>query len=534
MDYNIFAHRLCELVDPKGYFIIEREETLQKLWSERANLDDLVTLFSYGHEQGCGRFFAEAVAYFLENGYTTQDLVRVAALTDYRGKPILDHSNDFWDFVPINGDIEEAIAVAAIRDSEGKTVFRNERSVGYGGFEGITDLFKVGGSVEKVQELVDIIGDDGKSVFRTPRDIIRFIENKGTKTYSNELVNLKDHGGKQIFNEFDIGLYRKYNGTISQANELTSLRSTLGQTVFSKGKNVVDFHDGKYGVNAAQEFISLLDSEGNTIFRDGGDLVSFLRAGGTIDEAKDYVDIVDDECNTYFNGYEIALLRKNQISAKSAASLTKKGLNAETIIYHSKLGLTGDDITFDNSGKPRALILYPTGNPPDFIGVQAFSEDDTYEFFGRIFHVYDVRLRAISTVDEMYQEIEQNSDVNLLILGGHGTRRSLTFGENKPKYGIAMDEEASKLTVDTKGLEACLGDLPNDAIIFLDSCCNGKGRKDEINLANYVAECAPGRKIISGTETFNAGKITINKIFPLDLSIMACYTFQDCTYVTKR
>ncbi len=534
-DYNIFVRRLKKLVDPKGHPVIQRKETLENLWIKRANLDDLVTLFSYGHEQGYGRFFAESVVHFLENGYTTQDLVRVAELKDHRGEPILNHSNDFYDFVQIRGDIMEAFAVADVRDSEGKTVFRREKYAGHqGGFEGITDLLKVGGNAQKVQELVDIVGADKKSVFRTPKDIIRFIESKGTRLYAQRLVALKTHDGNQIFNEFDIGLYKLHHGSIKYAQELSSLRDTLGQTVFSRGKDIVDFHERKYDLNTAKKFISLLDSKGNTVFRDGSEIVSFLKAGGTINEAKDYITIVDDRDHTFFNGYEIALLRKSQVPVKFAALLARKGLNAETIMYYSKLCLTENDITFSNSRKPKALILYPTSNPPDSIGTQAFSDDDTYEFLRKILSAYDVRLRAISTVDEMYQEVEQNADVNLLILGGHGTRQSLTFGENRNKYGRAINKESFKLSVDTKGLEAHLKRLPNDAVIFLDSCCNGEGREDERNMANYIAECASGRKVISGTEVFNAGKITINQMFPLDLSIFACYTYQDCTYVTVK
>ncbi|MBI2574567.1 hypothetical protein HYV82_01655 [Candidatus Woesearchaeota archaeon] len=533
-DYNLFAHRLRELVGPNGHPIILSRETLENLWAKRANLDDLITLFSYAHEQGCERFFADSVAYFLKKGYTTQDLVRVAELTDHKGEPILDHSNDFRGFVQIKGNVEEAIAVAGVRDCDGVTVFRREKYGGHqGGFEGITDLLKAGGNAQKVQELVDIIGADGISVFRTPRDIIRFIESKGTKTYAQRVVALRANDGEQIFSEFDIGLYKEQGGSIRYAQMLSSLRSTLGQTIFSRGKDIVDFHEGKYGVCAAKKFIGLSDSEGNTVFRDGYDIVSFLRAGGTIDEAKDYIAIADSKGHTYFNGYEIALLRKNQVSALFAASLAAMGLNAETIMYHFKLGLSGNNTTFRNSGKPKALILYPTGNPPDFIGVQAFSDDDTYEFLRKILDAYDVRLRAISTVGEMDRETEQNADAKLLILGGHGARQSLTFGENRPKYGVEIDEEAFKLTVDTKGLEVILDRLPNDAVIFLDSCFNGEGKENEMNMANYVAECAPGRKVISGTGVFNAGKITIKQMFPLDLAIMACYTYQDCTYVAR-
>ena len=176
-DYEFFAGRLNELVDPKGHPIIEKEETLEKLWTQKANLEDLVTLFSYGHEHGCERFFARSVAHFLENGYTSQDLVKLAELKDNKDEPILDHSNDLWDFVQIKGDIEEAFAVADVRDSEGETVFRRGIYAGHqGGFEGITDLLKAGGNAQKVQELVDISGADKKSVFRTPRDIIRSLE----------------------------------------------------------------------------------------------------------------------------------------------------------------------------------------------------------------------------------------------------------------------------------------------------------------------------------------------------------------------
>lgn len=548
VDFNTYWDTLVALRNPRGEPIFRRGETIEKLWELDADLDKLVRLSGYGSSQNYEKFFADSIVTFMEHGsYTLDDFLRVSELKDHSGNEIFDYSNDFWDFMEIKGKVEDAEAVAQIKDSEGKTIYRIDKSMmgRFDGFDAITDLLKVGGNVQRVQELTDILYDNGVSVFRTPRDINRFIEYGGETDYATALMEIRDHSGNQIFNEFSIGLFREHQGTIDYAVKLTNIRDTEGRTIFSNGEDVEDFHlqerewhlgQWRYlhrDIKTAQEFVDLKDSEGKTVFRNGRDIIDLLRAKGTVDEAAQYVAIQDSNGRTYFRGDEIALLRKDKVPVDYAKLMSCQGLNAATIMYHYRMGLGEEDIDFRDSGKPKALILYPTSDPVQMV-FQAFSEDDTFKFFQTVQDTYNVRIRAISSVEEMYDELDNSPEIDLLILGGHGSKTTLTFGESIPKYDVHIDKQSAVLSTDREDLGDHLRKVSPEGVIFLDSCCNGEGRETERNMANYVAENAPGRKVIAGTDVFNAGKVTVNSAFPLDLSLMACYKCTDCTYVVKR
>lgn len=288
------------------------DESIKKLWNLKANLSQLLKLFNYTCSQKYEKFFSKSTVCFLENGYFVSDLLIISNLKDHSSNFILDSSNDFYSFVKIKGKVEEAVEIANIKDSEEKTIYRREPKIigfdGFDGFEAITSLLKVGGNAIIVKKLASICADDGISVFRTPRDINRFVESSGTFEYAKTLLDLRDNEGKQIFNEFSIGLFKEGNGLIEYAAELTSIKDSEGQTVFSKGIDVCDFL--KYwssetlsyiynDIEIARNFAGLLDSEGKTVFRDGSDISAFVSNNGTIEEAQDYISIKDENGRTY-------------------------------------------------------------------------------------------------------------------------------------------------------------------------------------------------------------------------------------------
>ena len=418
---------------------------------------------------------------------------------------------------------------------------------------------KNGNTARQVQELAEIL-DNGKSFFRTPRDIIRFLESNGTIEYAKEIIKLKDHEGKTVFNEFDLSIYKEEKGTISYARELCSFKDSLGQTVFSDGELVRRFYyatcqtkkDFKKkeeiaedithriiarSIRKAKAYITLKDNNGNTVFRDGQDIVSFIREKGSIIKAKKYIQITWEDGRTYFNGRDIALLQQHKVPVQYAECLAKKGLNAQTIMYYYNVKVEPQEnaqaTDFQNNGKPKALIIYPTDDPVQIV-FQVFSEKDTFKFFKKIIGRYDTKIRAVSTVHEMYAELDSTPQLNLLILGGHGSKTTLTFGDSKPKYEINIDEKQAALSVEHSDLGEHLDCLSKDAVIFLDSCLNGEGREQALNLANYFASKAPGRRVIAGTDVFSADKIKVNCLFPLDLRILLCHTYKDCTYTAKE
>ncbi len=134
----------------------------------------------------------------------------------------------------------------------------------------------------------------------------------------------------------------------------------------------------------------------------------------------------------------------------------------------------------------------------------------------------------------MYHELDRSPELHLLILAGHGSPATLTFGESIPKYGISINDHSAKLSIRQKELSDHLKALAKDAVIFLNSCLNGAGRKSVENLANYMAACAPGRKVISCEKEFNPGSVEIRQTFPLKLRIRGRSSVDDCVYIAKQ
>jgi len=93
-DWNIYVKTLRALRNPKGRRICWNDETICRLWNRDANLQDLLELFSLGDYQGNEKFFADTLAYFLEQEYSTLELLKVSALKDHESNLILESSND--------------------------------------------------------------------------------------------------------------------------------------------------------------------------------------------------------------------------------------------------------------------------------------------------------------------------------------------------------------------------------------------------------------------------------------------------------
>ncbi len=220
-----------------------------------------------------------------------------------------------------------------------------------------------------------------------------------------------------------------------------------------------------------------------------------------------------------FDERQIRILGRNYADEKDlrAFAESSEDLNAETIMYIDLLGLTANEIEFDGCGKPKALVLYPTADPN-----KAFLNST---FVRQIKEAYDMKIRAIKTVNDMRRELRQSPILDLLVLGGHGTRDDLIFNGKSNRGTLTKYER----------LEDELSRIKENGVIFLDSCSNGEGRELSYNLANHIATCAPGRKVISCTEKFSRDNMNIVNLCPLEVKIKRVDPFNgdydDCTYV---
>lgn len=547
LSYSHYFETLSGLKNPRNEHIIRDPKTVEELWKAGASLDDLLKLFRLASDQRYEKFFAGSVVTFTTHGgYTTEDLLRVASLKDTDGNDILHSSNDFWDFMKIRGKIEDAEAIAELKDSEGKTVYRYEPdSMGdFDGFGTISNALEVGATADRIQELIDIRNDEGISVFRTPRDINRFLEHGGNLVCAKALLALRDHNGKQIFEEFSIGLFQEVRGTTEYATQLTTLKDTEGQTVFSDGKDVYHYlvkekrwRNGKWhfiyrSIEEAEQFVALKDAQGKTVIRDGKDIVGILKAGGTLEKIRAYITITGSDGQTHFRGDEIAILQKHEVPAEYARKLAKRGLNAVTIIYYYHIEFNENQTNFIGSGKPKALILYPASDPV-FLVEHAYRDEATFKLLNKFMTAYDVKIRVISSVTEMLGELDKAPDVNLLWLGGHGTGTSICFGENNPKYGITIEDDQALLTPNDTEIGEHIKKLSKLRVILLDSCYAGKGAKNEVNMVNFMASQAPGRLVLGPTGIANAHLIKINRLYPLEMQFQSSGTYKDCTHRRK-
>jgi hypothetical protein len=427
-------------------------------------------------------------------------------------------------------NLQDALRVACLVDSAGRVIFRDANIAGYqGGISGIADLLKTGCDLDEVVRLVtQVTFDDGKSVFHTPRDIIRFVESGGDVDYARRVLALRDNAGTPIFGEYSLGLAKEANLSVEQLKVLTDFRDTEGNTVFSRGLDIYEIFEVQR-LPLVEALLELKDTEDRSVFRDGSDINRFFDSGGSLEEAARYAAI-SAKSRPAFNGHEIAVLKAHAVPPAYAQAMAALGLNADTIGYYFKLGLSAENIYFKGNHKPKALVFLPTDNPPDLLGSGAFDEERAIGVLGIVKDHYDIQLRAVSTVEEMYAYLDANPDIALLIWAGHGFRDRLVFGCNNPKYGINHPEHSRMLRIGRADLAEHLQGLSQDAVIFLDSCFNGEGRETGHNLANFVASSAPGRRVISAIEEFNAGDIHFNSFLPFDIAIKK-YGIRDLTYI---
>lgn len=223
-----------------------------------------------------------------------------------------------------------------------------------------------------------------------------------------------------------------------------------------------------------------------------------------------------------FNESDMEVLSRFKIPAPYAKQLGLEGLNAHTIVYLFHAGFPSTQLGYADDERPKALIIYPTetcnnGSPLGF-----FSEA-TFRFLKEIKKEYDAKIRAIARVSELWDNLEQAKQPELLIVGGHGSPASITFSEGKEGHGPGYDRSLDLSHGTRDALEARIrryfSNLGERATIFLDSCFNGKGGYKQGNIANFIARCAPGRKVIACEYKFSMEGVDVKSFIPFRVQI---------------
>lgn len=430
--------------------------------------------------------------------------------------------------------LDEIAKIASITDREGTPYLSDPFDLYF--------MLTSGATPKSVKEMLTITDDWGNSLEFDPNELSAFLSHGGTRDFAEQLFALTDSEDMPIFDGKAISDFRHYGGSVDYARDIASITDTEGNTVFSEGDIIAAYRYACKDISLARPLVKLKDSEGKSLFRDGADIFAWLYHGGSLEQAESYLSIAGTEGKTAFNGHDLALLKRHSVPPRYAAAMAAEGMNALTATYYHSIGFAPEDIGFARDGRPRALLLYPT-NDYFYMGDGTFTSKKCLDFIKKIGQAYDIRLRAISTVSEMCSEIEATPDVRLLVLAGHGRRDLLCFGESSPKYGISVPERDRMLRPSSRKAACYLAMLPARATIFLNSCDNGKGRERGKNLANSVAEWAPGRRVISSVDTFDSYNLKVGSYYPLELRISSGRIFSDgdqhgeCTdytYVARR
>ncbi|HLD40224.1 MAG TPA: hypothetical protein VJB13_03715 [Candidatus Nanoarchaeia archaeon] len=192
---------------------------------------------------------------------------------------------------------------------------------------------------------------------------------------------------------------------------------------------------------------------------------------------------------------------------------------------YRQLKLKPEEVCFpEDTAKPNAAIIYPSFDPEG----KAFYNASALEFLAKIKSKYDTFVYVSKCGEDFYPYLSTLSEIELLVMMGHGSSRSLQLGPVQ-EY---CEEEKNELNLSDQFLARYdFSFLTKDATIFLDSCSNAEGGRNADNFANFIASVSQRRVIASQTD-FSASQIEITSLYPLDLRIVVAG--QDEAYDTKK
>lgn len=245
----------------------------------------------------------------------------------------------------------------------------------------------------------------------------------------------------------------------------------------------------------AQQLMSITNLFGRPVFSNDEDLVHYVLAEGDSDKTREFINI---------------------------------GLDSRSAYLYTLLDLIPEEaVSFSDSDKPNAILIFPYSD-----WNYNFSSSEMRELTQKLKESYDLWVKVAKQEETLYLALEEVPDAELLILSGHGTPTSLSLGEADLSWFPSEKDETYQINLSDWELEEILNQLHPSAVIFLNSCSNGYGQENLGNLANFIANLAGGRKVISGIDLFSSGEIMINSTYPFDASIIGQPLGTDLTYVT--
>ena len=222
----------------------------------------------------------------------------------------------------------------------------------------------------------------------------------------------------------------------------------------------------------------------------------------------------------FYNLEDVSLLVEDGGNLNDARMYAERGFYLNDMLIFLTLG-----INLEDTERPNAVITFPYTDTHS----RPFGRHNLNHFLETLAEDYDIFPFLVRNVQEVKEAIYSNNDIELLILFGHGSRRSILLERN----GDYRER------IDIGDIQFCdyISHLNENAVIYLGSCLNGEGGRGAENLANMFMDCADGRTVISATDTFVPRRVRINSTYPFDISIPSNHNYfsifsipEDITY----
>lgn len=298
----------------------------------------------------------------------------------------------------------------------------------------------------------------------------------------------------------------------SYAYELAQLTDAEKLPLY-RGSDLNFFLDAGIQPQEIIELSALRDGTGMPLLN-AHDILGFKRADGTLGYARNLYSMLDNQGNPLLTGFQI--------------------------FRYAQLSMKKEEIeTFQDTKKPNAIVIFPA---EDYNEV--FQLESVTTLFQKIKETYDVWVRFAITEQDVYDALLYVPDAELLVIGGHGSTKSLSLGGEEAETAwrrrgggkkvvgrgkqILGKREEYFIDVTDKEMGIYLSQLDPHATIFLISCSTGNGGTENNNLATFISDFAGERKVFASQESFTPSQIKINSLYPFDINIV-----KDVTYSNK-
>lgn len=196
------------------------------------------------------------------------------------------------------------------------------------------------------------------------------------------------------------------------------------------------------------------------------------------------------------------------------------------IYRFSQLNFSRDELEiFNDTEKPNALIQLPWA-----LEDGAFESKTLNSLIEKLKNHYDLKIVLAGEENDLYQELNNFSEISLLFLSGHGNPQYFSLQLRNLELKKDKSNEHYFIDVNDKELQSYLSRLRSDAVIFMFSCSTaGTPPVGEKNLAVVITEMAQGRKVIAARKDINVDGVSIKSYDPFDAKVFVKRV--DVTYV---